>query len=108
MHVLSLIHTVTKFFERGICDNITNENLNDRIYYSSLLIGLDGYRNYSQAAKMLCISKTYLYFLISNHKDIIGEPFHNPILGQNNWLSLSQIKKLEMIIKCHSKEKPLH
>jgi len=95
MRIASLVETVIKLANRGVCDEIS-----DNTYYrSSLLLGLEGYRNYTQAANMLKITKNYLNVLISKHKNEIGEPFHRPIMGQNKWLSLSQINKLEKYIK---------
>jgi len=94
------LNSIAKLFERkGLCDDITNDNLSEKIYQNALALGVEGYRNYTQAAKMLGISKNYLYVLISQHKDEIGEPYHNPILEKANWLTVNQIKKLETILK---------
>ena len=48
---------------------------------------------------MLGVKKEYLYYLISVNKDTIGEPFHHPLFGKENLLSVFQIKKLQTILK---------
>ena len=99
MFIVPLLNNIIKLIDkRGICDRVNDDNLSESIYHSSLLIGLEGYRNYNQTAQLLGISKEYLYTLISNNKDEIGEPFHHSVLSQSKLLSLFQIKKIKDIL----------
>ena len=99
MYILSIINVIGKLAEkRLLCAEVNDKSLSEEIYHSSLLLGLHGYRNYTQACEMLKINKSYLYHLISKHKEEIGEPFHLPILGQAKWLSVYQIEIIEKIL----------
>ena len=99
MYLLSIINVIGKLAEkRLLCADVSDKTLTAEIYHSSLVLGLHGYRNYTQACEMLGINKTYLYYLLSIHKDKIGEVFHSPILGKSKWLSIYQIEVLDSLI----------
>ena len=98
MFVMNLINSISKLVERGMCDHVTDENLNESIYRSALELGIQGYKNYAQAAEILGIKTNYLYQIVSKYNNEIGDPFHNPILGKNNLLSTYQIRKIEIIL----------
>ena len=99
MQIKGLVMAISKVIERGMCDHLTDENLNQTIAESSLRFALPFYKNYVQTANILNIKPSYLNYLISKNKTEVGNPFHDPILGKNNWLSVYQIQKLERILK---------
>jgi len=103
---VSIVSSVAKLLERrNLCENVSDENLHEKMYMASLMLGIEGFRNYTQAAEILGIKKEYLYYLISTHREEIGEPLHHPIFGKENILSVYQIQRLKKIL---AKEKYLN
>ena len=99
MYITTLFSNISKLIEKKlICEDVTDKTINETIYKSALLLGVQGFRSYTQAAKELGISKTYLGYLLHTYKDIIGKPFHHPIFGKNNLLSIYQLEKLAFLM----------
>lgn len=100
---IDYIRDFFKYFTKElICKNVSDDNLNQSIYHGSLLLGIQGYKNYAQASQELGISSENLRYIISTKKNEIfegGKPFHHPIFGKNNLLSLVEIKKIRKILR---------
>ena len=68
--LVNIIKSIEKVFAfRNACEDVNDDNLSEKLHLHALVFGLQGFKNYTQASETLCITKSYLYHLISVHRE---------------------------------------